>query len=196
MNRQFAFLASLLASLAVAAAVIAVRPWSWGTTPAETTMNIGGPFTLTAPDGRVVTDADFHGKWMLVYFGYTQCPDACPTALNSIANALDMLKDRRRDIAPVFITVDPARDTPAVMGHYVGLFDKQITGLTGTQPQVDTVTHEYRVYAARHPTRDGGYSMDHSSIIYVMDRQGRFNSIIDGAANPEDIAARLKKLDS
>ena len=157
---------------------------------------IGGPFTLTAPDGSSVTDADFRGKWMLVYFGYTHCPDACPTALNSVANALDMMKAKGRDVTPVFITVDPERDTPPVMGRYVGLFDKQIVGLTGTEAQIDRVEREYRVYAARHPTKGGGYSMDHSSIIYVMDRRGRFNSFLDGAANPEDIAAKLEKLDS
>ena len=162
----------------------------------QSSLDIGGPFTLTAPDGRTVTDADFRGRWMLVYFGYTHCPDACPTALNNLANALDMLKQRQHDMAPVFITVDPARDTPEVMGKYVGLFDKQITGLTGTQAQLDTAEHEYRVYAARHEEKNGGYSMDHSSIIYVMDKAGRFSTFIDGAASAEDIAARLRKLDS
>ncbi len=133
---------------------------------------------------------------MLVYFGYTHCPDACPTALNSVANALDMMKAQGRDVTPVFITVDPARDTREVMGRYVALFDKQIVGLTGTEAQIERVEHEYRVYAARHPTKDGGYLMDHSSILYVMDPHGRFNSFLDGAANPEDIAAKLEKLDS
>ncbi len=166
------------------------------TAPAGGAVPIGGPFALTAPDGHTVRDADFRGKWMLVYFGYTNCPDACPTALNSLANAMDMLHARRRDVALVFVTVDPARDTPSVMGRYVGLFDKQITGLTGTARQIEDVEHAYRVYAARHPTRDGGYLMDHSSIIYVMDKRGRFNSVIDGAANPEDIAAQLARLDS
>ena len=162
----------------------------------QSSLDIGGPFSLTAPDGRTVTDADFRGKWMLVYFGYTHCPDACPTALNNMANALDMLKARQHDMAPVFITVDPARDTPEVMGRYVGLFDKQITGLTGTPAQLAVAEREYRVYAARHEEKNGGYSMDHSSIIYVMDKSGRFSTFIDGAASAEDIAARLRKLDS
>lgn len=157
---------------------------------------LGGPFNLTAPDGRSVSDADFHGKWMLVYFGYTHCPDACPTALNNIANALDLMKAKRADIAPVFITVDPARDTPAAMGRYTGLFDRQIVGLTGTPAQIEAAEREYRVYAARHDEKTGGYSMDHSSILYVMDKTGRFREFIDGAASPQDIAARLRTLDS
>ena len=196
-NRRLAFtIGGIAVAAAVAATTLAVRPWFAPASEPVTAADIGGPFALVAPDGRTVTDTGFRGKWMLVYFGYTQCPDACPTALTSIAAALDLLKTRRDTVAPIFITVDPARDTPPVMGHYVALFDKQITGLTGTQEQIDRVTHEYRVYAARHPTRDGGYTMDHSSIIYLMDPQGRFDSVLDGAANPEDIAAKITKLES
>lgn len=163
---------------------------------ARPVQDIGGPFALTAPDGRVVTDQTFRGKLMVVYFGYTQCPDACPTALTNIANALDMMKGKARDIAPVFITVDPERDTKEVMGHYVSLFGNQIVGLTGTQAQIDHVTAEYRVYAARHPEANGNYSMDHSSIIYLMDKEGHFKTVMDGAAEPGDIAATLTKADS
>jgi len=197
LNRRLALaLGGIAVALVVTGTTVAVRPWFSQSSEPMTAADIGGPFALVAGDGRTRTDADFRGKWMLVYFGYTQCPDACPTALTSIAAALDMLKARRDTVAPIFITVDPARDTPAVMGHYVALFDKQITGLTGTQAQIDRVTREYRVYAARHPTKGGGYTMDHSSIIYLMDPQGRFNSVLDGAANPEDIAAKITKLES
>lgn len=197
MSRRLAFaVGGITVAIVVAGTTVAVRPWFTQSSEPMTAADIGGPFALTAPDGHSVADTDFRGKWMLVYFGYTRCPDACPTALNSIANALDLLKARRGSVAPIFVTVDPARDTPAVMGHYVSLFDKQLIGLTGTQAQIDRVTREYRVYAARHPTKGGGYTMDHSSIIYVMDQQGRFNSVIDGAANPEDIAAKIVKLES
>ena len=196
MNRLVLAIGGIVVAAAVVATTVAVRPWFGQPGEPTATADIGGPFALVAPDGRTVTDADFRGKWMLVYFGFTQCPDACPTALTSIAAALDMLKTRRDAVAPIFITVDPARDTPAVMGRYVALFDKQITGLTGTQAQIDRVTREYRVYAARHPTKDGGYTMDHSSIIYLMNPQGRFDSVLDGAANPEDIAAKITKLES
>ena len=197
MNRKAAWLAGCVL-LALPVAALVTHPWSRPALPPDsiTAADIGGPFALTAPDGHTVTDAAFRGRWMVVYFGYTQCPDACPTALNSIAVALDMLKGRRGEVAPVFITVDPSRDTPAVMGHYVALFDHQITGLTGTPAQIERVEREYRVYAARHPAKDGGYTMDHSSIIYVMDKAGRFSTILDGNANPEDIAARIAKLDS
>ena len=197
MNRKRIRLAAAAVILAIALGTVAAHPWSWFAPSGEasTTVDIGGPFALLGADGRTVTDADFRGRWMLVYFGYTRCPDACPMALNNVANALDLLHGRRTSVAPVFITVDPARDTPAVMGHYTSLFDKQITGLTGTQAQIDHVTQEYRVYAARHPGKNGDYTMDHSSILYVMDKQGRFNSVIDGAADPKDIAAKLEKLD-
>lgn len=195
MSRPAALIGAAFALVVLLGIGVIARLLSAGA-PADAPVAIGGPFTLTASDGRRVSDAEFRGKWMVVYFGYTHCPDACPTALNSVANALDMMKAKGRDVTPVFITVDPARDTPPVMGRYVGLFDKQIVGLTGTEAQIEQVEHEYRVYAARHPSKDGGYSMDHSSILYVMDRRGRFNSILDGAANPEDIAAKLEKLDS
>jgi protein SCO1 len=198
LKRKLPLLAGALLIVIAAAGAVVTHPW-WGSGQTDQSVgavDIGGPFTLTAPDGHSVSDSDFRGKWMLVYFGYTNCPDACPTALNSLANALEMMKGRRSTVAPIFITVDPARDTPSVMGHYVGLFDKQIIGLTGTEAQIEKVEHEYRVYAARHPNKNGDYSMDHSSIIYVMDKNGRFNSVIDGAANPEDIAAKIEKLDS
>ncbi len=188
-------LAAVAILLATGGALLATRPWSPpvadGSAPAG---SVGGPFRLLGSDGRTVTDADFRGRWMLIYFGYTRCPDACPTALNNIANALDLLKADGRQIAPIFITVDPARDTPAVVGQYASLFGTRITGLTGTQAQIDRAEREFRVYAARHPTKNGDYTMDHSSIIYLMDRQGRFVSFIDGAASAEDIAARARDL--
>ena len=196
MNPRLLAIGGIAAAVIVAGTTVAVRPWFTPSADTAGTVEIGGPFALVAGDGGTRTDTDFRGKWMVVYFGFTQCPDACPTALTSIAAALDMMKDRRGTVAPIFITVDPARDTPAVIGHYVAQFDRQIIGLTGTQAQIDRVTREYRVYAARHPTKDGGYTMDHSSIIYLMDPQGRFNSVLDGAANPEDIAAKIAKLES
>ena len=154
---------------------------------------IGGPFALQDGGGKTVSDKDFRGKWMLVYFGYTHCPDACPTALNDIANAMDLLGPGKRDVAPVFITVDPERDTPAVMKDYVSSFDTPITALSGTPAQVDAAIRAYRVYAAKHPTRDG-YDMDHSSIIYLMDKRGRFVANFTHETPPERIAAKLKEL--
>ena len=192
---KLALLAGALGVVVVLGGGAAVELWATASRNAPAAIEIGGPFTLTAPDGRTISSADFRGKWMLVYFGYTNCPDACPMALNSLANALDMLHRKRREIAPVFITVDPERDTRAVIGHYTELFDKQIIGLTGTEQQIAKVEGEYRVYAARHTSADGSYTMDHSSIFYLMDKHGRFNSVINAAATPDVIAADLAKLD-
>ncbi len=169
-----------------AAALVGLRP-----PPAAAA--IGGPFELLNGDGRVVTDRDFRGKVTLVYFGYTHCPDACPTALQDMANALDQLGPKKSDVAILFITVDPERDTPAIMKDYVSNFEAPITALSGTPAQVAKVAKEYRVYYAKHKTEDG-YDMDHSSIIYVMDRDGRFEAALAGDESSDQIAAKLKTL--
>jgi protein SCO1 len=155
---------------------------------------IGGPFRLVDQDGKTVTDADLKGKWSLVYFGYTHCPDACPTALNDIAIALDELGPKRGAVRPVFITVDPERDTPEVLKAYVTAFDAPILALTGTPEEVAQAAKGYRVYYAKHPEAGGDYSMDHSSVIYVMDPEGRFTASFTHQSAPEEIAERLKKL--
>jgi protein SCO1/2 len=155
---------------------------------------IGGPFRLIDQNGRTVTDADLKGKWSLIYFGYTHCPDACPTTLNDIAIALDELGPKRDAVRPVFITVDPERDTPEVLKSYVTSFDAPILALTGTPAEVAQAAKDYRVYYAKHPEPGGDYSMDHSSVIYVMDPEGRFTATFTPESSPEDIAARLKKL--
>jgi protein SCO1 len=160
----------------------------------EGVASIGGPFTLVDGDGRTVTDRAFRGKWMLVYFGYTHCPDACPTALQDMANALDLLGDKRQDVAILFITIDPERDTQKVMKDYVAAFEAPIAALTGTPEQIAAAARAYRVYYRKHPEADGGYSMDHSSIIYVMDKQGRFAANFTHETPPETIATRLKAL--
>ncbi len=178
----------LAAGLAGVAAWSRLRP-----DPSAPVASIGGPFTLLDGNGHTVTDRDFRGRWMLVYFGYTHCPDACPTALQDMATALDDLGDKRRDVAPVFITVDPERDTPAVMKDYVANFGPGIVGLSGTPDAVAQAAREYRVYYAKHPTTDG-YDMDHSSIIYLMDPQGRFVANFTHETPPEQIAVRLRAL--
>jgi protein SCO1 len=156
---------------------------------------IGGPFRLVDQDGRTVTDADLRGKWLLVYFGYTHCPDACPTALNNIALTFRDLGQRLRgEIRPVFITVDPARDTPAVMKSYVASFDAPILALTGSAGAVAQAAKEYRVYYEKHPEPGGDYSLDHSSFIYVMDPQGRFAASIESEEAPEEMAKQLARL--
>jgi protein SCO1 len=155
---------------------------------------IGGPFHLVDQNGKAVTEADLIGKWSLVYFGYTHCPDACPTALNDIAIALDELGPKREAVRPVFITVDPERDTAEALKAYVTSFDAPILALTGSAEQIAQAAKSYRVYYAKHPEAGGDYSMDHSSVIYVMDPQGRFTASFTHESTPEQIAERLKKL--
>lgn len=155
---------------------------------------IGGPFQLVDQNGKTVTDADLKGKWSLIYFGYTHCPDACPTALNDISIALSELGEKRDAVRPVFITVDPERDTSETLKTYVTAFDAPILALTGTPDQVAKAAKGYRVYYAKHPEPGGDYSMDHSSVIYVMDPEGRFTASFTQENTPEQMADRLKKL--
>jgi protein SCO1/2 len=125
---------------------------------------VGGPFALQT--------ADMKGKPFLVYFGYTHCPDVCPTTLAQISDVLKRLPDK--PIRVLFVTVDPERDTPALMADYVGSFDPRIVGLSGSPEQIAAVEKAYRVYARKAPGKDGDYSMDHSSIVYLMDAKGGF----------------------
>ncbi len=163
----------------------------------SSTTKIGGPFELVdAGSGKTVTDQSYKGKWLLIYFGYTHCPDACPTALNDLSLALDKLGDKRKDMAPLFITIDPDRDTADVMKDYAASFAPDIVGLTGSAEQIAKAEKEYRVYAAKHPTKDGGYDMDHSSIIYVMDPSGRFVTNFTHETDPDQMAAKLMSLAS
>jgi protein SCO1 len=152
---------------------------------------VGGPFRLVDQDGKTVTDRDLRGKWLLVYFGYTHCPDECPTALNNIALMLADLGAKAKRIRPVFITVDPARDTPAVLKAYVKSFDAPILALTGSAAAVAAAAKAYHVYYARHALSGGDYEMDHSSIVYVMNPKGQFTTSFSGDTAPKDMAARL-----
>ncbi len=155
---------------------------------------IGGPFTLTGSHGETVTDRDLRGRFALIYFGYTFCPDVCPTTLNTLATALGAMGPEANRITPVFITVDPQRDTPAVLRSYVAAFSPRLRGFTGTPAQIAAVEREYRVYAARHVTGPGpgDYTMDHTSLIYLMDPQGRFVTVIRADQTPAEMAADIQ----
>ena len=155
---------------------------------------IGGPFHLVDQNGKPVSDADLKGKWQLVFFGYTHCPDTCPTALNEISLALDQLGKKRDELEIVFITVDPERDTPDVLKSYVQSFDAPIIALTGSPDAVAQAAKDYRVYYAKHSRPDGGYDMDHSAVIYIMDPQGRFTATLTPDATADAMAERLQKL--
>ena len=179
----------------LAAGLAGVAVWMGTRRDGSGGVSIGGPFRLQDGSGKTVTDADFRGRWLLVYFGYTRCPDACPTALQDMANALDGLAPAERaKVALLFITVDPERDTPAAVGDYVRAFNAPITGLSGTPEQVAAAAKAYRVYYAKHPRADGDYEMDHSSIIYVMNPQGEFTANFTHETTPDAIAAKLRTL--
>lgn len=136
---------------------------------------VGGPFILTDHNGRQVTDADFKGKYALIFFGYTYCPDVCPTELQVMTEALSQMGEKARSITPVFVSVDPERDTPEVLKSYVENFSPDLVGLTGTPAQVAAAAKAYRVYYAKSGKTDTpDYLVDHSSIIYLMDPEGRF----------------------
>ena len=161
--------------------------------PTPAAAGIGGPFALVDGDGRTVTQADVAGAPTLVFFGYTHCPDVCPTTLDAISQTLKALGPDKK-VRALFITLDPERDTPAVMKDYVSSFDPRILGLTGSQAAIDTVAREYRVYAKKVPTGDGDYSVDHTGVVYLMDRQGRFvESFNPDLDKPAEAAATLAR---
>jgi protein SCO1/2 len=158
--------------------------------------SLGGPFVLQDDNGRTVTDQSFRGKYMLVYFGYTFCPDVCPTTLNAVADAMDKLGGKADRVQPLFITVDPKRDTAPVMKQYVAAFGSRIEGLTGTPDQISQVAKEYKVYYAEHRTGPGpnDYSMDHSSVLYLMGPDGQFIAPLRADESGDQMAARLAQL--
>ena len=167
-----------------------------GSQPAALT--VGGPFSLIDGDGKPVTDQTWRGKYMLVYFGYTFCPDVCPTTLSSVADAMDKMGAKADRIQPLFITVDPRRDIPAVVKQYAAAFGPRIIGLTGSPEQIAAAAKAYRVYYAEHRTGPGpeDYSMDHSSVLYLMGPDGRFIAPVRADQDGPEIAAALTKLTS
>src|SRR5712671_7568124 len=195
---RFALVAIVFAGVLVIAAgvllALALRETPRGAAGTALANAIGGPFHLIDQNGKPVSDADLKGKWQLVFFGYTHCPDACPTALNEIALALDQLGVKRDEVEIVFITVDPERDTPEVMKSYVQSFDVPIIALTGSPDAVAQAAKAYRVYYAKHPRGDGEYDMDHSAVIYLMNPEGRFTASFTPDSTAEAIAQRLQKL--
>ncbi|MDF2384482.1 SCO family protein [Nostoc ellipsosporum NOK] len=158
---------------------------------------IGGPFTLTDPDGKPVRDSDFAGKYRIVYFGYTWCPDICPNDMLKIGQAMKTLDKqapaKARAIVPIFITVDPERDTPKVVGAFVRNFDDRIIGLTGSPAAIAAVEKQYAVYAKKEPAGpNGAYLVGHSQIAYLMDKDGK---PITSLPIEKDAAAVVAQLD-
>lgn len=154
---------------------------------------IGGPFTLVDTSGKTVTDQTYRGKWLLIYFGYTFCPDACPTALNNVSVAFQKLGREAGKLQPLFITVDPKRDTVQAMADYLKSFDPRIVGLTGSQAQADSIAKAYRVYVAPQKNEGNDYLVDHSAYLYLMSPQGKFVNVIAGDTPGDQMADKLRK---
>lgn len=154
---------------------------------------VGGPFTLTDQTGRKRSDSEFRGRLMIVYFGYTFCPDVCPADLIAITQALDQLGPAAGGIQPVFITVDPERDTK-VLGEYVAAFHKSFIGLTGSPEEIRKVANAYKAFYAKVPgTRDGEYAIDHTGVIYLMGRDGQYLGFMPPQTGPEKLTEILRQ---
>ena len=187
-TRPLVVFAAFAGSLAVGLIVVV---WLLGglrtvTAPAS----IGGPFKLT---GQVVTEKNLQGRPTLIFFGYTHCPDVCPTSLFEMSEVLRAMGKDADRVNAYFISVDPQRDTSAVMKDYLTSFDPHLKGLTGDPETVAKVLSEYRVYAKKIPLKDGDYTMDHTALIYLMDRDGRFVAPFNLKQTPEAAAADLKR---
>jgi cytochrome oxidase Cu insertion factor (SCO1/SenC/PrrC family) len=194
---------ALAISAAGLAAAFLIALWllsGFGRTSGDLTPSanaIGGSFQLTGADGQRVSDRDFRGKWLLVYFGYTHCPDICPTTLVDISQTLRLLGADAERIQPLFISVDPERDTPQIVGEYVKEFDDRIIGLAGTPEEIAVAAKAYRVfYAKREDADEGNYYMEHTAFVYVMGPDGRYVTLLSPleGQTPDAMANRLREL--
>ncbi|MHA1524432.1 MAG: SCO family protein [Alphaproteobacteria bacterium] len=200
---------SIIIGLAI---IIVASLWRWGNLPLpqifgiqagapateeNTEATIGGAFSLTDHTGKTVTDVDLRGRFLLVFFGYTYCPDVCPTTLQTMTDAIEMLGDQAKSVQPVFISVDPQRDTPQVLHSYVQNFHPSLIGLTGTSDQIAAVARAYRIYFAKVTQGGAGkdnYLMNHSAISYLMGPDGKFITHFSHDTTPEKIASTIRKL--
>ncbi|MBU6442357.1 MAG: SCO family protein [Alphaproteobacteria bacterium] len=182
----------------VIAAAIGVVVWEGGHIQRQqgqvvegTASDIGGPFTLTDQYGRTRRDSEFRGRYMLVYFGYTNCPDVCPTTLSVMADALDKMEGAAKQVVPIFITVDPARDTPSVMKQYLSSFGPDFIGLTGPADAIAKVAKAYHVYEKDEPAKNGTYAVDHSNAMYLMGPDGKFVTSYTETMGPDKLAEAI-----
>jgi len=154
---------------------------------------VGGPFHLEDQNGKPVSDADMKGRPFLVFFGFTHCPDICPTTLFEMSQIMRALGPDADRTGALFITVDPERDTPAVMKDYLSNFDPHLRGLTGDQASIEAAVKAYRVYAKKVPLENGDYTMDHTAVVYLMDKDGHFVAPFNVNRPPEAEAADLRR---
>jgi protein SCO1/2 len=188
MRRLLAVFATFTAGLVLCLSVIVFVSGRGAGTAA-----IGGPFNLTDQDGQPFSDKDLKGKSFLVFFGFTHCPDVCPTTLFEISEVLRKLGPEADHTAALFISVDPERDTPAAMKDYLANFDPHLRGLTGDAAALDAVAKAYRVYYKKVALEGGDYTMDHTAIVYLMDKEGRFVAPVNMRRTTDLVAADLRK---
>jgi protein SCO1/2 len=163
--------------------------------PAERTRpsSVGGSFELINQDGKTVTDADFRGKPLLVFFGFTHCPDICPTTLFEVSEIFNRLGKDAEKVNAIFVTVDPERDTPEKLKLYLSSFHPQISALSGSEAQIEAIKKIYYVYSKRVPLEGGSYTMDHTSVVYLMDKNGKFIAPFNLKRDADAAAADLKR---
>ena len=190
--RVFLALGAFVAGLVLFAAVIFVVT---GRSPSPVAMPsaVGGAFKLVDQNARPITEADMKGRPFLVFFGFTHCPDVCPTTLFEVSEIFRALGPEAKDVRALFVTVDPERDTPDVLKNYLSSFDPRIIGATGDDAAVSAAEKAYRVYAKKVPTDGGGYTMDHTAIVYLMNKDGRFVAPFNMKRTPQEAAADLKR---
>lgn len=186
-------LSAFLAGLVIFLGVFLYATGQLGAGRGASASVIGGPFQLVDQNGKPVTEQDMKGKPFLVFFGYTHCPDVCPTTLFEVSEVMRALGPDADRVGAMFVTVDPERDTPAAMKDYLSSFDPHLRGLTGDRKSIDAAEKAYRVYAKKVPTESGDYSMDHTALVYLMDKQGRFVAPFSLRRKPEEAAADLRR---
>lgn len=186
----------LIGAIAGAAVLLVATPQEGQPVQSSGAALIGGPFSLVGADGKPVTDRDFRGRYMLIFFGFTHCPDICPAELQVIAQALEQLGDKAKKVVPIFITLDPERDTPEAMANYVKSFGPNFVGLTGSPEAIAAAAKAYRVAYSKVENKDsaGDYSVDHSALAYLMDPEGRYVTHFSYGLSADQMAEKLEKL--
>ena len=185
----------LIGAIAGAGVLLVANPQGGQPVQSSGAALIGGPFSLVGADGKPVTDRDFRGRYMLIFFGFTHCPDICPAELQVIAQALEQLGDKAKTVVPIFITLDPERDTPQAMANYVKSFGPNFVGLTGSPEAIEAAAKAYRVAYSKVENKGsaGDYGVDHSALVYLMDPEGRYVTHFSYGLSADQMAEKLGK---
>jgi protein SCO1/2 len=192
-TRLLLILSAFVAGLLLCFAVVLIVTDRGGAPIIAAPSTVGGPFALTDQNGKTITDRDLKGHPFLVFFGFTHCPEVCPTALADISDIFDKLGPDADKVNALFVTVDPERDTPQALKDYLSSFNPRLIGLGGDAAALADVAKAYRVYYKKVPLKDGDYTMDHTAIVYLMDRSGRFVAPFSLKRRPEEAAADLRR---